>query len=1430
MAETLSEKLGTKVEVGRVDIRLFNRFIIDEMSIYDKEQKQMLRVARVSAAIDIMPLFDGEVSISSAQLFGMRANIYKKDSTSPLNCQFVIDSLKPKPEQPKKPLNLAIASLIIRHGNIEYNQLDKPVSNGRFSPYHLSLSEVSSHIIINRLTDTSCDASVKKLAFKEASGLQVDNLTMDACYKDDKITVSDVVLKMPQTSLNIPSFTASFKKNDGRILTRSLSADCTINAERITVKDFSAFLSPDIIKAIPTLSLQAKTKLQDGNATVDVVAVSQSEEGGRKPLEVNALITVADIFDNATGNVNIRRLYAAEDVIHSLNTAYNIPEEICRLGSVEAEGTLTMAGKRHFLTTAKIETSKVGKLDINAEYNQNTLSAKIKTPLLNVAQVLDDNNFGILKCDVDLKAQTNDAGKPLMAVMKGNIDEVTYNKYTYRDIDIDATYNNNTISGMLSILDPNITIDAKGKATFGAQKDVNATVVVKNFNPKALNLADRFGENTYALDVEANMHGTTIDNALGKVNINELHITNPRNSEKNLDISNVSLNIERNEEHGKRATLYSEYATVELDGDFELTKIPYSICKIVKSELTTLPLLKQLQSDNNNFTIHARVDNINKVNGIMNMPLTINAPVELDGYINSPIDNCSLRLSAPDITISGAHLSNTLLEIVSPGDYVTGKLTTLLHDKNGTSSLTIDNKADNNRLQSVLSWDNNRENIFRGKVKATTLFSSNPANGNSVMDVTFNDSHFYVGPSEWDIKTEGIHYEEGRMVINDMRIGNDEQYIALNGATSQAVSDSIVASLHNINVENVFNLINFHNVNFYGNASGDFIARNIMTAPQASGSLKVTSFEFERGRMGTLYADAKYDNESKNIDIDAVADDPDYGAKTFITGFISPIRQELDLNIKARDTRLEFLEHYCRIMTDTDLRGNGEVRIFGGFKTVDMTGMAYAKGEVSVKGTNCRYYLPADTVRFESGDMQFDKLPIYDKFGNYAYLDGNIRHSYLNRVTFDLDINTKKLLVFNCPPSGSSFGGYVVIGGEINLEGSGNEVNITGEATTMKDTYVSFNVLSPETITSQDFITWGSATEKANSVEVAEQKTVAKADSQKPEEANDINNSGNKSTNIRANLMVTATPDAKLHLIMDPVSGDYIDLYGNGALRVNYYNKGATNVFGNYNVETGTYRMTIQNLLRREFKFQKGGSLAFGGDPFNAALNLQAAYMLNSVSLADLSIGSSFKSNNVPVNCLMNITGTAFKPEVTFDLALPSLSNEASQMVYSLINSAEEMNQQVLYLLAIGRFYQPSSINSDDTRTGQTTLAMQSFISGTVSQKLNQILNQYIGNNNWTVGANITPGADGFNNAEYEGLLSGKMFNNRLIFNGQFGYRDNISTNSQSFIGDFSLKYLLTPNGNIALKAYNQTNDRYFTRNSLNTQGIGVIFQKEFGK
>ncbi len=265
----------------------------------------------------------------------------------------------------------------------------------------------------------------------------------------------------------------------------------------------------------------------------------------------------------------------------------------------------------------------------------------------------------------------------------------------------------------------------------------------------------------------------------------------------------------------------------------------------------------------------------------------------------------------------------------------------------------------------------------------------------------------------------------------------------------------------------------------------------------------------------------------------------------------------------------------------------------------------------------------------------------------------------------------------------------------------------------------------------------------------------------------------------------------------------------------------------------GTYGVTIQNIIKKNFTFNEGGTIVFRGNPYDADLNLQAVYTVNGVSLSDLNIGNSFSSNTIKVNCLMNISGQPSKPVVDFGMDMPTVSSDEVQMIRNVINSEDEMNQQVLYLLGIGRFYPQGNNNStaqDERQQSQTSLAMQSLLSGTLSSQINNVLSTVIKSNNWNFGANISTGNEGWNNAEYEGLLSGKLLNNRLLINGQFGYRDNASTAKTSFIGDFDIRYLLLPNGNIAIKMYNETNDRYFTKSSLNTQGIGLILKKDFGK
>lgn len=440
--------------------------------------------------------------------------------------------------------------------------------------------------------------------------------------------------------------------------------------------------------------------------------------------------------------------------------------------------------------------------------------------------------------------------------------------------------------------------------------------------------------------------------------------------------------------------------------------------------------------------------------------------------------------------------------------------------------------------------------------------------------------------------------------------------------------------------------------------------------------------------------------------------------------------------------------------------------------------------------------------------------------GHYATVEGAIHHKHLTKLSYDLDIDAHNFLGFDTHSFGeNTFYGTVFATGKVDIHGKSGQTVINIDAQPEQGSIFVYNVASPDAISDKNFIHWHDVTQNGYVSSLNGNGTAR-------EEEKD----GNLSSDIRINFMINTSPLLTLKLVMDEQTGDYITLNGSGVIRANYFNKGAFDMFGNYVVEHGVYKLTIQNIIKKDFEFMPGGTISFGGDPYNAPLALQAKYTVTGVPLSDLNIGRSFSSNNIRVDCLMDITGTPGAPKVAFSMDLPTVNSDAKQMVYSLINSQEEMNQQVLYLLSIGRFYAQRNNNQNSqegTQQSQTSLAMQSILSGTISQQINNVLSSVVNSNKWSFGANISTGDEGFYNAEYEGLLSGRLLNNRLLFNGQFGYRDNANT-TQSFIGDFDLRYLIFPNGNLSVHVYNQANDRYFTRNSLNTQGLGIIMKKDF--
>lgn len=1408
VADALCHKFGTKVSIGRVDLGFVNRLIIDDTEMQDQQGKQMLRVSRISVKIDLLALANGEIEITSAQFFGLQANLYKATADSKPNFQFVVDSLASKDTTKQKtPLNLQINSLIIRNGSVSWRVLSRAYNSGKFSPDNINAHNISAHIIINLLTDDSLNVKVKRIALEERCGFKLKTLSLHAIYGPNGASISDFNLELPSTLIQSEKISASFQKKEGKIEMPSLKFNGSINAPRISLADIAGFV-PKLSATKEPISLKVNF-----NGSGDQIAVTRLELANEKhSLQLIANGSIKNYMEKMSWFANVSELSANHEAIASIvatATGKDVPAVVTRIGDISLSGH-AYGDKNRLTANAKLATS-LGDIKLALNKSSKNIKANIETKGLDVGKLADNKTLGHVSANLNIHGTSKDN-----LAAAGRVYNFDFNGYKYHDIQLNASYRNKVVEGKIGIDDPNADIDVNGLLNIASKTPLlKVEASVNNFAPHALGLTPKWQSTAFAANINCDIKGNNINNANGMVEVNNFKMQSPEN-EYALNNVTVKTGFEGENHY---LDLESDFGTVNINGQFNYNTIARSVLNMVASKLPTIPgLTRQPQKEHNDFTINASISDTQWMKNLLGIPLEIHRPLNINGELDDKREKINLWCDVPSFTYNGNRFRDAFINIESPSDTLKADIRIKKLAKKGKFiALNLRAGASDNHLNTSLSFSNNDRHPLKGVINASTVFAKDD-DGVSTAYIDVLPSRATIGDTTWQVAPSAIVYSKNRLKVDGFSISHDNQMLAINGTATKSLEDSLLVTLNDIDVSYVLNLVNFHSVDFFGMASGEArVAGAFNGKPLLTADLQVKDFKFESGRMGTLYANVNYDVDEGRINIDAIAQDED-GRHTDINGYVSPKHNYIDLGIDAHRTRAEFMESFCgSFMDNVDADINGKLNVVGPLNNINLVGKAVVNGSVRMTALNTTYWMRNDSVTFVPDEIKFKGDTICDRNGNIGIMTGSVYHQHLTNLSYNLGIKAKNLLAYDTHSFGeNTFYGTAYVTGDCKIKGRSGEVTIDINAVPEKNSILVYNVADQTAIGSSDFISW-------KNHDVANNDSI---DNDEDDNKVDI------STNIRLNFLINCNPNATLKLLMDEKTGDYITLNGDGVLRATYFNKGTFDIYGNYIVDHGVYKLTIQNIIKKDFLFQKGGTISFGGDPYNASLNLKALYILNSVSLADLNIGRSFSNNNVRVNCLMNITGNPNAPKVDFDLDMPNMSNDVKQMVYSLLNAEEEKNQQVLYLLAVGRFMAQNSNNAsqgDAPQYSQTSLAMQSFLSGTISQQLNSVLNNVINSNNWNFGANISTGTEGFNNAEYEGLLSGSMLNNRLLFNGQFGYRDNPNATT-SFIGDFDLKYLLFPNGNLAINVYNKTNDRYFTRNSLNTQGVGVVMKKDFTK
>ena len=1408
VASVISSKLNTRVEIGRVDLGFLNRLVIDNTTIYDQGGKPMVRAARLAVRIDLLQLVEGRIRISSAQVFSTHFTLYRANAASAPNFQFALDALASKDStKAKTPLDLSVNSFIMRHCSVKYDQLDRPHTPGRFNPAHLHITNIGTYIRLNALTDDSLNVALNTLSATEQSGVKVDAMSLSLVAGGSECRLRDLSLRLPHSHIAIADITARYRRlADGKVDMGSLRYSALVKSASITPSD----LSP----VVPQLA-DYRNPLQ----------LRLSASGTAKRVNVDRLQITSpsgELSASADGWYEASKPHASWSVnIHDLHSSLKILQPLSYVG-LRGSASCTTSG---VITTAAVVNTDAGSADVNMTLSANRhFSGTLAASDIALGTLLNDSRLGDVSASLSLSGSLPKGKRPTVTA-EGEVSKFAYNGYTYSNININGSYADNTVKGSLIIDDPNISLVAQGEyADLGKGKQLVVEAQLDHFRPSVTRLTDKWGDAVFSSSITADLQASGVNDSKGVVTIGHFRM---QSSSDTCSINNLQVRGGF-DSHEHYLVMESDFGYAMLTGHFNYSSLVSSVTSQIGRHIPVIaPKNKDYEGDNN-FTLIAHLNSTKWMRPLLGVPLDIRRPLLLRTNVSDASKSMVVECEAPLFIYDGATFSHANVNLHSHADSLICSAGVKKHQDNGDIlDLSTRCNAANNLVDMSLGWLN--EGKSRGCLNATSSFGKN-SQGVTYAHVVVKPSDLTIGDKTWLVKSSDIHYTPKHIDIREFTIAHDRQHIIVNGTASASKSDSLHIDLNGIDVRYVLDLVNFHSVDFDGSASG----KALIVAPfgdmSAHADLTVRDFLFERGRMGVLSANVNWNKQESQIDIDAIANDGD-DARTIIKGYVSPKRDYIDLGIQADSTHIDFMHSFTEsFISEIDGRAVGKVRLAGPLSTINLTGQLVVNGSAMISPLNCRYTLDNDTVTLVPDEIELKNAVIRDAYGNAGYVNGFIHHKHLTRLSYDLEVAADNLLAYDFRDFGNdTFYGTVFADGTVGIHGRSGYLRMDIDVTPRHGSTFVYNASTNDQISNQEFIKWNDVTSLINN-----QSSLI------PNFSPSLNNSSsslipnssslipNSSSDMFINFNINCTPEATIRLLMDSRTNDYITMQGNGMLRATYYNKGAFNLFGTYTLAHGTYGITIQNIIKKNFTFREGGTFVFGGNPYDATLNLQAIHTVNGVSLADLNVGNSFTNNTIKVNCLMNIGGIARNPQVSFDLDMPTVSSDEKQMIRSVLNSEDELNQQVVYLLGIGRFYPTGTNNSASREQSETSLAMQSLLSGTISSQISSVLNTVIKNDNWNFGANISTGDEGWNNAEYEGTVNGRLLNNRLLINGQFGYRDNVNTANTNFIGDFDIRYLLMPNGNLALKVYNQTNDRYFTKSSLNTQGVGIIMKKDF--
>ncbi|TVZ55268.1 uncharacterized protein DUF490 [Lutibacter sp. Hel_I_33_5] len=1402
--ERLNNDFGTNLVIKKVDFSFLGKVTLKGLEIRDHHKDTLIFVDKLNTSIlNAKNILDNKVDLGSISIEGLDFVMKTYEGEQNDNLSVFIDSF-----EDDKPKDSISTPFILKTSNIYIDKLNFVFKDGnKKDSIQFEAKNGGGTLQDFKVEGPNVFTKIRGLYFVDNRGLKVTNLTSDFTYTKTSMDFNNTTLQTPNSKL-AADIHFSYKREDLQHFNDKVVLTANFKKSSFSVKDIRKLYNE--IGGNDVLNFTGKIK-----GTLNNFSANNVRMYSKNGMQIIGDLAFVNALNNERGFIfdgNLKKVSAnynqLVNVLPSL-LGKALPTEFKRFGNFNLSG-ITKITPDYLEATLDVD-SKIGNIisdlqltnidDIdNAAY-----SGEVEFNNFDIGVFFNDPLFG----KVSLKGDVNGSGfkvENINTSFIGDVYQLDFNDYSYKNIKANGQYQNNLFDGDLSIDDENLKMNFKGLADLSSsihKFDFDADI--KHADLKKTHLFNRDSIAVLKGNIVLDADGNTLDDIVGKAIFKNISYTNLK-KEYLFKEFRVSSSIK---DSVKTIDVDSkDIVKGYLKGKFtfdELQPVAQNALGSIYTNYNPYPVQPHQFLDFN-FTVY------NQIVDVFFPKISVDNNTKIKGKIKADKNQLKLTLSSPKIVAYSNKIENLVLRTDNQNKLYNTHLTAdkINTDYYKVSKLNLINRTENDTLYF--------KSIFKGTEKIREnynldfFYTINPE-GKSV--IGFEKSSFDYKHNTWQINPTKKYknkvtfdLKNNEFDFSDFQLVSNQQKINFTGKLKGDNQKELTADLSNVALESFLPEIDSLALKGTLNGKVEFLQKDGLYKPE--GLLEINDFEINKFKQGDLKLNIVGNNSLKKYDVNISLLRDEAKSIAAIGGLdFSSNTPTIDLEVFLEDFSLDAFSPLGQDVLSS-LRGKAS----GNFTLKGFLGNPEMDGFLTLKDAGLKFpYLNADydfegdaVIGLQAQEFIIENTTLVDtKYNTKGKLSGNILHKDFDTWFLDLELETDNLLILDTQETEDSpYYGTGFIKGTAAIEGVTDKLNITVKGITQPNTLFVIPLKDVETVDSFDLIHFKS------------KETVVK------DKQEEVAKEAFKGLSLDIELEVTK--DAVAQVVIDKVYGSQLKGSGTGNLDIQINTNGKFDMFGTFNVDSGVYDFKLPG-INKPFVIQKGGTISWDGSPFDANLDIVAFYKTKANPAVLL---ESFNTNrNIDIDLVTKITGGLFTSKQELDIQLPNVNPAIKSELDFVLNNNDvgEKNIQFMSLLALGSFVNPDKVNFDGNAA----------ITGTASSAIAAAFSSLLNNpdSKLKLGVGYKQGRDNndvasLNTDNQVDLNVSTKLGRNVIINGKVGVPVGSKTQS-SVVGEVKVEVLLNDEGNFRAVIFNRQNEiQYSTEEEGYTQGVGLSYQVNF--